>query len=182
MNRAWIALGSNLNDPLRQVTSGLKALSSIDDSRLAGASGLYRTPPWGQQNQPDFINAVAALDTPLEPRALLGELQRIEREHGRRRDGQRWGPRTLDLDLLLFGEREIAEADLVVPHPHMAERAFVLLPLAELASQLEIPGKGRVDALLQELDTQGCRLVVPGDGAIMEPLPRPNAHEHLEHR
>ena len=162
MSRAWLALGSNLDDPAAQVRSGLRALADSEDWRLALVSRLYCTPPWGEPEQPDFINAVAALDTNLEPAALLAGLQRIEDTHGRHRDGPRWGPRTLDLDLLLFDRQVIESDELSVPHPRMHQRAFVLLPLAELAPGLEIPGHGRVDALLEGLDCSGCRLAKLG--------------------
>lgn len=134
-------------------------LANGDDRwQLVLASRLYQTPPWGKTDQPDFINAVAALDTDLSARELLAGLQCIEHAHGRRRSGPRWGPRTLDIDLLLFGQ-EIMDCDeLTLPHPRLHERAFVLLPLAELAPELEIPGKGPVATLLRVIDCSGCRL------------------------
>ena len=146
---AYIGLGSNLEDPLEQVRRALAELDAVPGSRLAARSGLYRSPPMGPAEQPHYINAVAALETRLEPRALLAELQRIERAHGRHRGADRWGPRTLDLDLLLYGERRIREPALTVPHPGLHERAFVLYPLAEIAAGLVVPGHGPLRELLQ---------------------------------
>lgn len=160
MSRAWVALGSNLDDPMAQVRSALGVLASSSDWRLVLASRLYRSPPWGISDQPEFINAVAALETGLAPEQLLLALQDVERAHGRRRDGPRWGPRTLDLDLLLMDDRVIRSDRLSLPHPRMHERAFVLLPLRELAPDLIVPGQGRLDALLDSLDTRACRLAI----------------------
>lgn len=159
MSQAWVALGSNLDDPQRQVESGLQALSTLPDTSLLQASGFYRSAPWGVADQPDFINAVACIETGLEPRPLLHALQNLEDTHGRRRDGPRWGPRTLDLDLLMYGQRVLETADLVLPHPRMSARAFVLAPLAEIAPQLQIPGQGTVEAQLRQLGRHRCHLV-----------------------
>jgi len=145
--RAYVGLGANLGDPKVQVEQALQALSEIPGTRLARSSSLYRSAPVGDAAQPDFVNAVAEIATIQEPRPLLGELLAIEARFGRAR-GLRNAPRTLDLDLLLYGERMIAEADLVVPHPRMYERAFVLAPLVEIAPEIAIPGKGRAAALL----------------------------------
>ncbi|MGH8213525.1 MAG: 2-amino-4-hydroxy-6-hydroxymethyldihydropteridine diphosphokinase, partial [Rhodanobacteraceae bacterium] len=109
---------------------------------------LYRSAPWGNIEQPEFVNAVAELDTSLEPRELLDALLAIERAAGRERKGERWGPRVLDLDLLLHGARVLDEPGLTLPHPHLHERAFVLLPLNDVASDLEVPGRGLVRELL----------------------------------
>lgn len=145
---------------MAQVRSALRVLASSSDWRLVLASRLYRSPPWGISDQPEFINAVAALETGLAPEQLLLALQDVERAHGRRRDGPRWGPRTLDLDLLLMDDRVIRSDRLSLPHPRMHERAFVLLPLRELAPDLIVPGQGRLDALLDSLDTRACRLAI----------------------
>lgn len=152
---AYIGIGSNLDDPEQQVRSALDALARLPETRLSGVSRWFRTPPWGQVAQPDFVNGVAAVSTRLAPRALLDALLAIERERGRRRD-ERWGPRRLDLDILLYGERALDEPGLRIPHPHIAERAFVLLPLADLAPDLDVPGAGRVRDLLDRVDTSGC--------------------------
>jgi 2-amino-4-hydroxy-6-hydroxymethyldihydropteridine diphosphokinase len=144
---AYVALGGNLQDPVQQVRSGLADLAALPDTRLTAHSSLYRTPPVGKLDQPDFINAVARLETRLPPERLLQALLDIESRHARVR-GERNGPRTLDLDLLLYAEREIRSPDLTVPHPRMHERAFVLVPLAEIAPGLHIPGRGSVAELL----------------------------------
>jgi len=157
--RACIGLGGNLGDVAAALRSALAGLDALPRTRLVAASGFHRTPAWGVEAQPDFINAVAVLETGLAPRALLEALLRIERGHGRERaaDGSRWGPRTLDLDLLLYGDQVIDEPDLVVPHPQMHARAFVLVPLAEVAPDAFVPGRGRVDALLAAVDASGIR-------------------------
>ena len=152
---ACVALGSNLDGPRAQVERGLTALATLSKTRLLVRSRLYRTPPWGMLDQPDFINAAARLETTLAPRELLDALLAIEARAGRVR-GTRNGPRTLDLDLLLYGDRVIDELDLVVPHPRLRERAFVLLPLADVAAELEVPGQGRVADLLSRVDASGC--------------------------
>lgn len=152
---ACVALGSNLDDPRAQVECGFAALAALPRTALRVRSRLYRTPPWGMLDQPDFINAAARLETTLAPRELLDALRAIEVRAGRVR-GARNGPRTLDLDLLLYGDRVVDEPDLVVPHPRLHERAFVLLPLADVAPELEVPGRGRVRDLLAHVDTAGC--------------------------
>ncbi len=155
--RAFVALGSNQDDPQAQVNAAFAALAALPQTQLLRRSSLYVTPPWGVTDQPDFINAVAELDTTLAPAALMQALLAVEQAAGRRRDGHRWGPRILDLDLLLYADRTLQESGLTLPHPRMAERAFVLLPLAELAPRLEVPGQGRVDALLERLDSRACK-------------------------
>jgi len=152
---ACVALGSNLDDPRAQVERGFAALASLPHTTLRARSRLYRTPPWGMVEQPDFINAAARLETTLAPRELLDALLAIETHAGRAR-GARNGPRILDLDLLLYGDRMIDQPDLVIPHPRLHERAFVLLPLADIALDLEVPGQGRVAELLEHVDTAGC--------------------------
>lgn len=156
---AYIGLGSNLDEPEHQVANAIDALRRLPRSRLLAVSRLFRTPPWGRAEQPAFINAVAELATRLSPRDLLDALLAVERERGRHRDGTRWGPRVIDLDILLYGDISIDEDGLRIPHPHIAERAFVLLPLADLDPGLEIPGQGRVWALVQRIDTTGCTLL-----------------------
>jgi 2-amino-4-hydroxy-6-hydroxymethyldihydropteridine diphosphokinase len=156
--RAYIALGSNLGDSQKQLLEAIKALAELPHTRLLARSHFYRTPPWGVRDQPDFLNAVVALETPLPPHELLDALLDIERAAGRERKGK-WGPRTLDLDLLHVAGKAVNDERLTLPHPHIAERAFVLLPLNELAPDLEIPGQGRVGDLLLAVDTQGCELV-----------------------
>jgi 2-amino-4-hydroxy-6-hydroxymethyldihydropteridine diphosphokinase len=144
---AYVGLGANLGDREAAIR---EAARRIDAVRL---SKIRETEPWGVVDQPRFLNAVAELDTSLEPRALLERLLAIERELGRVRGGGRWGPRTIDLDLLLYGERRIDEPGLRVPHPRLHERLFVLEPLAELDPSLKIPAIGTVSALLAELQS-----------------------------
>ena len=145
--RVFVALGSNLDDPVAQVESGARALGQLPDTRVIRCSSLYRSAPVGLSNQPDFINAVCELDSGLSPAGLMGALLAIERDHGRIRE-QPGGPRTLDLDLLLYGGATIHMPTLAVPHPRLHERAFVLYPLHEIAPDLVIPGRGSVAALL----------------------------------
>jgi 2-amino-4-hydroxy-6-hydroxymethyldihydropteridine diphosphokinase len=157
---AYLGLGSNLQQPVSQVADALDELARLPDSTLVARSSLYRTPPLGPPGQPDYINAVACLSTTLEPERLLDELQALEQLHGRVRRGERWGPRTLDLDLLLYGERTIDTKRLQVPHPHMTERAFVLYPMSEIApASLEIPGHGPLGALLESIGGEGIERI-----------------------
>jgi 2-amino-4-hydroxy-6-hydroxymethyldihydropteridine diphosphokinase len=141
MTLAYVGLGANLGEPRRQLTEALTAMSGLPETRLAGHSSFYRTAPVGGEDQPEFLNAVAALDTRLAPGVLLEGLLGIERRHGRERPYAN-APRTLDLDLLLFGEERIARPGLTVPHPRMHERGFVLKPLLELVPGARIPGRG----------------------------------------
>ncbi|HET7269239.1 MAG TPA: 2-amino-4-hydroxy-6-hydroxymethyldihydropteridine diphosphokinase [Oleiagrimonas sp.] len=157
MTRAYVALGANLGDPQTQVRAAMEALDALPDTHVIARSPLYLTPPWGVSAQPDFVNAVVALETGLAPRELLAALQHLEAQAGRVRDGLRNGPRRLDLDLLLHGDTRMADADLQVPHPRMTERAFVLLPLADIAGNMELSGFGRVRDLLERVDVSGCR-------------------------
>ena len=160
MTLAAVGLGANLGDVARSVRDAIDALGQLPGTRLVQASRLYRTPAWGVTAQPDFINAVALLDTGLSARALLEALLDIERVHGRVRvDGERWGPRTLDLDLLLHGDAIIDEAGLRVPHPHLHERAFALVPLAEIAADQPFPGHGSVEEALRHVDVAGVEAI-----------------------
>jgi len=157
MEQVYVGLGSNLADPRAQVERALRALAALPHTRLVQRSRLYRSVPWGRADQAEFVNAVVALQTELTPRELLEALLAIERAAGRARDATRWGPRVLDLDILVFGDRLIDEPGLHVPHPHLRERAFVLLPLAEMAPDLIVPGHGRVDDLARRIDASTCR-------------------------
>jgi len=139
---AYIGLGSNLADPAGQIKAARVALSRLPATRELAFSALYRNPPMGPAGQPDYVNAVMAVETRLEAESLLAELQRIETEQGRVRTGERWGARPLDLDLLLYGQARIVTPTLTVPHPGIAERAFVVYPLLEIAPDLDIPGLG----------------------------------------
>lgn len=164
-SRAFVGLGSNLADPVGQVLAALDALGRLAEVERISASSLYAGPPMGPPSQPDYVNAVAELGVRGEPHTLLQALQRIEARHGRRRDGERWGPRTLDLDLLLFGGCVLDTPQLVLPHPGIAERAFVLVPLCEIDASVEVPGLGRVDRLLQALPGTGLRRLPPATDA-----------------
>lgn len=157
-HEVYVGLGSNLEDPRDQISRALDELAALPDSALCARSSLYRTPPMGPPGQPDYINAVAMLRTALAPHAFLDALQALEQRHARVRAG-RWGPRTLDLDLLLYDTARIADSRLTVPHPGIVERAFVLAPLAEIAPALEIPGHGQVMNLLATIDLQGISRV-----------------------
>jgi len=153
MIRVYLALGSNLADPLHQVPWALTALAAIPDTTLVATSSLYRTPPYGPPNQPDFLNAAVALDTRLDAESLLNHTQRIELEQGRVRKAHRWGPRTLDLDIMLFGDQTLNTPRLIVPHYDMHNRAFMLLPLLEIAPELCLPDGTRLADILSTLDT-----------------------------
>jgi len=155
---AFVGLGSNLDDPQRQVALALAELAALPQTRVIGASSLYRSAPVGYASQPDFINAVAKLDTLLEPVRLLEALQAIEAAHGRRRSFPN-APRTLDLDLLLYADRKLDSAELTLPHPRLHERAFVLKPLLELEPGLSIPGRGEARALLAAVADQAAERI-----------------------
>lgn len=144
---AYVGIGSNLDGPARQVDTAFDSLAELPDTRLIGRSSLYRSAPFGGIEQPEFVNAAAALLTQLEPVALLEALKSIERSRGREDTDLRWGPRVLDLDLLVFSSVVFDADGLTIPHPGIAERNFVLLPLRELAPDLVIPGLGRVAAI-----------------------------------
>ncbi len=156
MTLAAVGLGANLGEAVATLRDAIDELARLPDTELLRASRLYRTPAWGRTEQPDFINAVALVETGMPARELLDALLAIERSFGRvRLDGERWGPRTLDLDLLLLGDAVIDEPGLRVPHPHLHERAFALLPLAEIASQLAIPGIGSVAVIAAGMAADG---------------------------
>lgn len=147
---AYVGLGSNLESPRQQIASALMALGNLPETSMQRCSSLYRSAPVGYEAQPDFVNAVACLHTALSPHDLLDALLAIEGEHGRTR-GLRNGPRTLDLDLLLHGDSHIDEAGLQVPHPRLTERAFVVVPLAEIAPALVLRDGSNVTELAARL-------------------------------
>jgi 2-amino-4-hydroxy-6-hydroxymethyldihydropteridine diphosphokinase len=157
-HRAFVGLGANLGDAAATVRSALESLERLPATRLLRASRLYRTPAWGNTDQPDFVNAVALLQTTLDARALLDGLLGIERSFGRERR-ERWGPRVLDLDLLLHGDAIIDEPGLHVPHPHLTERAFALLPLVEIDPDAVIPAFGSAQVALAALACEGIEAV-----------------------
>ena len=146
----YIAIGSNLASPLEQVKAALDAIGKIPQSRVVTVSSFYRTPPLGPQDQPDYLNAAVALETPLEAEALLDHTQRIELQQGRVRKAERWGPRTLDLDIMLFGDQVIQTPRLTVPHYDMRNRGFMLWPLFEIAPALVFPDGMTLSAALKE--------------------------------
>jgi 2-amino-4-hydroxy-6-hydroxymethyldihydropteridine diphosphokinase len=152
---AYVGVGSNLEDPARQVTRALDALARLSGSRLLLRSPLYRTRPFGSVAQPDFVNAVAGLLTQRTPEDLLADLRGLERELGRTAPRERWGPRVVDLDLLAVGSETRASELLTLPHPGIAERDFVLYPLADVAPTLEIVGLGRVADLRARVANRG---------------------------
>lgn len=154
MNTAYVALGANLGDPAATVLAAFAALANLPESRVTHGSSLYRTAPVGLTNQPEFVNAVAELETTLAPEALLAALFDIEERFGRIR-AEKNGPRTLDLDLLLYNDQFVDLPRLTLPHPRLHLRAFVLQPLAEIAPQLAIPGRGTVAAWLPAVANQG---------------------------
>ena len=150
MTRAAVALGSNIEEPEAQVKRAFEELEALPGTRVLARSRLHRTAPVGYVDQPDFVNACALIDTELEPRALLAELLALEQRHGRVRALPN-GPRTLDLDIVLYGERTIDEPGLKVPHPRAHERAFVLVPLVEAWPEATIQGRGAARELLRQL-------------------------------
>jgi len=161
---AAVGLGGNVGNVAATLRAAMLAMADLPGTRLLQASRLYRTPAWGYAAQADFVNAAVLLQTRLPPRALLEALLRIERSFGRDRErGERWGPRTLDLDLLLYGDLILDEPGLQLPHPHLHERAFALLPLADIAPALDVPGRGRVADLLAAVDASGCALLPEAD-------------------
>jgi 2-amino-4-hydroxy-6-hydroxymethyldihydropteridine diphosphokinase len=157
---AFIGIGSNLADPEQQVLSAIEQLSALPHSELRNASGLYRSRPMGPSDQPDYVNAVAELVTDLGVQDLLAQLQAIERKHGRDRSASlRWGPRTLDLDILVFGALQIQTDKLTIPHAGIAERNFVLYPLAEIAPAVHIPGLADLPVLLARCPPTGLERI-----------------------
>lgn len=158
--RAWVGLGGNVGDVARAFDEALTSLAATPGIEGLRCSTRYRTPAWGITGQPPFINAVVAFDTGLSPDVLLGRLQGIEQQHGRDRSKEtRWGPRTLDLDLLAIDGVEHDSPALQLPHPRIVERAFVLLPWAELAPDWVLPGHGRIAALRDALDCSGIEAI-----------------------
>lgn len=180
MTEAWVGLGSNLGDRSGTLDAALARIDGLARCRVVTVSRYYATAPWGEPDQPEFVNAVARLRTALSAAALLRALLRIESGLGRERRGRRWGPRAIDLDLLLYGERRIEKTDLVVPHPRLHERAFVLVPMAELAPDRVVPGRGRVDALLGALDDNERSGVRPGPEPGFRPSPDRPTPDELE--
>lgn len=157
---AYIGIGSNLDNPAAQVREALEELDALPDSRLVARSSLYSSKPMGPADQPDYVNAVAVLDTVLSPQDLLQALQDIEARQGRERSSDPWGPRIIDLDLLLYGKKKISTEALTVPHPGMHERDFVIIPLAEVAGNLSIPGHGPLTSLINLCENHSVKKLI----------------------
>ncbi|UBH29721.1 2-amino-4-hydroxy-6-hydroxymethyldihydropteridine diphosphokinase [Aeromonas enteropelogenes] len=162
MSEVFVAIGSNQADPLGQARRAVSALAVLPETELQQASSFYSSRPMGPADQPDYVNAVARLTTRLAPLALLDQLQKIELEQGRVRKDERWGPRTLDLDLLLYGDRVIKHERLIVPHYGMQEREFVLLPLAEIAPALVLPCGTPLAQLVARCPRNGLAIIASG--------------------
>jgi 2-amino-4-hydroxy-6-hydroxymethyldihydropteridine diphosphokinase len=158
MRSCYIGLGSNIEGPRQQVIQAISELAELPSSTLLKTSSLYISKPLGPQDQPDFVNAVAELETSLPALKLLSHLQEIENSHFRSRI-EHWGPRTLDLDILLYGADEIANADLQIPHPEIRNRNFVLIPLYEIAAELTIPGMGKLSELIEQIDRSDLKKI-----------------------
>jgi 2-amino-4-hydroxy-6-hydroxymethyldihydropteridine diphosphokinase len=152
--QVFVGLGGNVGDVVKRIAQAIAELSQISHTRLLAASSLYRTVPVGMENQPDFVNAVAKLRTDLPAKDLLAELHLMERRYGRVRS-EKNGPRTLDLDLLMYDDLVSTDPSMIIPHPRMHERAFVLVPLSEIAPQSVVPGHGPIGELLLRLSVQG---------------------------
>jgi 2-amino-4-hydroxy-6-hydroxymethyldihydropteridine diphosphokinase len=160
---AYVGIGSNLHAPELQVRRAFEALAGLPSSRLVACSALYRTAPVGPRDQPDYVNAAACLETRLSAPDFLAALQQVERSRGRVRDGSRWGPRILDLDILLFGDLRVDRPGLHLPHPELANRAFALVPLADVApADLSVPGLGALAELLARCPRLGVERLEPG--------------------
>lgn len=179
MIRACIGLGANIGRPAEAVRAAIAALGELPGSRVLATSRLYLTPVWGGVDQPDFVNAAVVLETRLDPEVLLRHLLEIERRAGRHRDAEtasmRWGPRILDIDLLLYGNRRINAVGLRVPHPYLHERAFALVPLAEIAADAEFPGHGSVGEALRHVDASN---IAPLVANFLDVDDRPGGHGH----
>ncbi|MCL4130917.1 UNVERIFIED_CONTAM: hypothetical protein GTU68_005698 [Idotea baltica] len=158
----YISIGSNLDDPQQQVITAISGLENIPNTNVIVVSPWYRSSPMGPQDQPDYINGVAQLETTLDPQQLLNSLQNIENAHHRKRQ-EHWGARTLDLDILLYGTQQIDQPNLQIPHPGLTTRNFVLLPLADLAPQLVLPNGTPLVTLLESCSSEGIVRLSSGD-------------------
>ena len=148
MQLAYIGLGSNLEQPREQIKRALQSLDELPETKLLADSGFYESKPMGPDDQPDYVNAVAELETALDAETLLRQCQSIEQQQGRIRQ-RHWGERTIDLDVLLYGQEQIDTADLTVPHPGIGQRDFVYLPLLKISPDIVIPGKGALKEIVQ---------------------------------
>jgi 2-amino-4-hydroxy-6-hydroxymethyldihydropteridine diphosphokinase len=156
MNIVYIGLGSNIKGPVQQLERAIQALGQLAAGKLVAISSYYSNPPMGLARQPDYVNAVVCLQTTLAPVQLLDKLQAIEARQGRKRE-YRWGPRSIDLDILLYGQITVDTERLKIPHPGLCERNFVLYPLQEIAPELEIPGRGKIAGLVKNCEYGGLR-------------------------
>jgi 2-amino-4-hydroxy-6-hydroxymethyldihydropteridine diphosphokinase len=156
---AYIGVGSNLANPQAQVARGIDALAELPSVQVIARSKFYRSAPLGPQDQPHYVNATVGLITQLDAQSLLTQLKQLEKKMGREQPAVRWGPRVIDFDLLVFGNLRIATDDLTVPHPGIAERAFVVVPLRDIAPDLDIPGIGNVSALARRIDVAGLQVL-----------------------
>ncbi|WP_166425368.1 2-amino-4-hydroxy-6-hydroxymethyldihydropteridine diphosphokinase [Paraglaciecola sp. 20A4] len=157
MSRVFVGLGSNLAEPEQQISNALQAIEAIIDTHISATSSLYVSRPMGPQDQPSYVNAVVAVQTDLPPIEFLHCLQKIELDHGRERKAERWGPRTLDLDILLFSDQVIDSQELTVPHYGMKQREFVLYPLHEIASDLTLPCGTKLTSVLKNCPLNGLQ-------------------------
>lgn len=157
--RCYVGLGANLAEPLQQLSKAVAALRQLPLSTVLQVSSFYGSKPMGPQDQPDYVNAVVELDTQLEPLQLLDLLQQIELQQGRQRKDERWGPRTLDLDLLLYGQAQLQHERLTVPHYGLTQREFVLYPLAEIAPALQLPDGTPLAHLLNTVPLNGLQIL-----------------------
>ncbi|MGB5717508.1 MAG: 2-amino-4-hydroxy-6-hydroxymethyldihydropteridine diphosphokinase [Gammaproteobacteria bacterium] len=158
--RAYVGIGSNLDNPVAQVLEAVEEMEMIPDTILVARSSLYRGRPMGPEEQPDYVNAVVSLDTLLSADELHRALVSIEDLQGRSRDGEKWGPRIIDLDLLLYGNNTIETATLTVPHPGMHERDFVIVPLEEIAGNVKIPGRGFLYSLINKCESHSLKKLI----------------------
>ena len=160
--RVYIGIGSNLDDPVAQVKEAFEELEMLPDTVMQAKSSLYGSKPMGPKDQPDYVNAVVAMETLLSVEDLYAALKKIEDLQGRDRSEDKWGPRILDLDLLLYGKKKINTDDLTLPHPGMHERDFVIIPLAEIAGNMKIPGVGQLSSLIAECENHSVKKLVTG--------------------
>lgn len=164
--RAYIALGSNLSNPLAQIEAAFRALARLPETELTRRSPSYRNRAVGPGRQPEFINAVAEVLTGLDPYALLNAVKEIEAAQGREKDVERWAPRVIDLDIVLFGDLHMRDERLTLPHPEMHRRRFVLKPLSDIAPGLEIPGRGQLRDLLQRAPAHELIRIASAEAAV----------------
>lgn len=165
MTKAYVSLGSNLDNPVERIDAAFRAIAGLAETTLIRRSPLYRNPAVGPGSQPDFVNAVAELATDLDPQSLLAALKSIESAQGREPSEMRWVPRVMDLDILLYGDCEIEDDGLTVPHPELPNRRFVLKPLWDIAPDIEVPGQGPLRELLERAPAHELKQIESGNPA-----------------